>query len=63
MFDLLITNGTIVDGSGAAPFVGDVAIRDGRIVGVGAPGSQGADAREVIDARLERPDGPQAQVL
>src|SRR5688500_15773287 len=51
MFDLLITNGTIVDGSGAEPFVGDVAIRDGRIAGIGAPGSQGTAAAEVIDAK------------
>jgi N-acyl-D-amino-acid deacylase len=50
MYDLLITHGTIVDGSGGDPFVGDVAIRDGRIVGVGGPGSQGTDATQVIDA-------------
>jgi N-acyl-D-amino-acid deacylase len=50
MHDLLITNGTIVDGSGGAPFTGDIAIRDGRIAGVGPAGSQGTEAREVIDA-------------
>jgi N-acyl-D-aspartate/D-glutamate deacylase len=33
--DLLIRAGTIVDGSGAAPFTGDVAIDSGRIVAVG----------------------------
>ena len=33
--DLVIRNGTIVDGTGAAAFVGDVAITDGRISGVG----------------------------
>ena len=51
MHDLLITNGTIVDGSGGEPYVGDIAIADGRIVGTGAPGSQGTEAREVVDAR------------
>ena len=34
-YDLLIRGGTIVDGSGAAPFVGDVAITGDRIVAVG----------------------------
>jgi N-acyl-D-aspartate/D-glutamate deacylase len=50
MYDLLITNGTIIDGSGGEPYAGDVAITDGHIVGIGAPGSQGTEAREVIDA-------------
>jgi N-acyl-D-amino-acid deacylase len=34
-FDIVIRNGTIYDGSGGAPFVGDVAIRGDRIVAVG----------------------------
>ncbi|HEV8297809.1 MAG TPA: amidohydrolase family protein [Acidimicrobiales bacterium] len=50
MHDLLISNGTIIDGSGDEPYTGDVAIRQGRIAGVGTPGSQGDDAAEVIDA-------------
>ncbi|MBT4519685.1 MAG: hypothetical protein HOC23_06745, partial [Halieaceae bacterium] len=35
MFDTLITNGTVVDGSGSQRFQADVAITDGRIVGIG----------------------------
>ena len=50
MHDLLITNGTIVDGRGGEPFVGDIAIVAGRIAGVGAPGSQGSEAHDIIDA-------------
>src|SRR3954468_3511289 len=47
MYDLLIRAGTIVDGSGAKPITGDVAIENGRIVAVGRV--QGA-ARRTLDA-------------
>ncbi|WP_157215156.1 N-acyl-D-amino-acid deacylase family protein [Flavisphingomonas formosensis] len=46
-YDLIIRGGTIVDGSGGAPFVGDVAVKDGRIAAVG---TVAADAARVIDA-------------
>jgi len=46
-YDLKITGGTVIDGTGAARYRGDVAIRDGRIAAVGAaPGS----AEQTIDA-------------
>ncbi|NQV95405.1 MAG: D-aminoacylase, partial [Sphingomonadales bacterium] len=48
-FDVLIDNGLIVDGSGGAPYVGDVAIRDDRIVAV-SPEITGSASR-VLDAR------------
>jgi N-acyl-D-aspartate/D-glutamate deacylase len=48
MHDLVIKGGTIVDGSGAEPYAGDVAIDGGRISAVGSV-SQGG--REEIDAR------------
>ncbi len=48
MRDLIIRGGTIVDGSGATPFEGDVAIDGDRIVAVG--GKLGPSRRE-IDAR------------
>ena len=47
MFDLLITNGTVVDGTGADRRIADIAITDGRIVAVGTD----LEAHEVIDAQ------------
>jgi N-acyl-D-amino-acid deacylase len=48
VFDLLITNACIIDGSRAEPFPGAVAVSGDRITGVGA--LAGAEARAVIDA-------------
>ena len=47
-YDLIIRNGTIVDGSGGEPHVGDVAVRDGVIVTVGSV--NGDTALREIDA-------------
>jgi N-acyl-D-amino-acid deacylase len=44
-YDLVIRGGTIYDGSGAAPYVGDVAVKGDRIVAVGKV--EGGGAREV----------------
>ena len=48
MYDLLLRGGTIVDGSGEAPYVGDVAISGDRIV---AMGKVVGTAEREIDAR------------
>ena len=45
MFDLVIRNGTVIDGSGAPRRVADVAVQDGKIAAVGA--RLGAARREV----------------
>ncbi len=47
-YDLIVRGGTIVDGSGGEPYVGDVAIRGDRIAAV-APRIDGASGR-TIDA-------------
>ncbi len=46
-FDLVIRGGTVVDGSGAPGVRADVAIRDGKIVEVGAPHG---DAKRTLEA-------------
>ena len=39
--DLVIRNGTLIDGTGSAPVIGDVAIKDDRIVGIGRIDAKG----------------------
>ena len=48
-YDIVIRNGTVYDGSGSAPIVGDVAINGDTIAAVGAIGS--ATGRTEIDAK------------
>src|SRR6266436_3073670 len=45
MHDIVIRGGTIIDGTGRAPFAGDLAIEGERIVGAG--GRQGPARREI----------------
>lgn len=47
-YDLLIRNGTVIDGSGLPRYGADVGISNGRIAAIGKLGGQAAD--EVIDA-------------
>lgn len=47
MYDTLICNGTVVDGTGAPARVADIALRDGRIAAIG---HNLGNARETIDA-------------
>ncbi|MDZ4370567.1 MAG: hypothetical protein U1C74_04000 [Phenylobacterium sp.] len=48
VFDLVVRGGTVVDGTGGAPFEADVGVKDGRIAAVGRIAGSGA---EEIDAR------------
>ncbi len=48
MFDTIIRNGTIVDGTGSAGYVADIALLDGRIARIASTIDEGA--REIIDA-------------
>jgi len=47
--DLLIRNGMLYDGSGGAPFTGDIAVRGDQITAVG--NVTGITARQTVDAR------------
>jgi N-acyl-D-amino-acid deacylase len=49
-YDLLIRNGTIVDGTGTTPYRGDLAVREGKIAAIGEIG-QNETASETIDAQ------------
>jgi N-acyl-D-amino-acid deacylase len=48
MFDIVVKNGTLVDGTGAPGRRADVALRDGRVVAIDT--TIDAHAREIIDA-------------
>src|SRR5208282_2736959 len=48
-FDLVITNGHIIDGTGSPWYSGDIGIRDGRIAAIG--NLSGAARKRTIDAK------------
>mgnify|MGYP001427441600 FL=1 len=48
MHDIVIRGGTLVDGSGGDPFVGDIGIDGQHIAAIGAPGT--LSGKDVIDA-------------
>src|SRR5918911_1811793 len=51
-FDVVIENGRIIDGTGAAWFYGDVGVAGDRIARIAPPGAlRSANARQRIDAR------------
>ena len=47
-FDLVLRNGTVIDGTGSEPFVADVAVKDGKIAALGTFAGRGG---EEIDAK------------
>ncbi|ATE64724.1 N-acyl-D-amino-acid deacylase family protein [Rhizorhabdus dicambivorans] len=48
MFDVIVRGGLVVDGTGAPPFQGDVAVKDGKIAAVGLVEGE---ARHVLEAQ------------
>ena len=49
--DILVSGGTLVDGTGAPPRRADIGVRGDRVVFVGAAAAAGIHARRTIDAR------------
>lgn len=49
MYDLLVRNARLLDGSGQPAFKGDIAVEEGRIVAIGD--LTNTDARHAIDAQ------------
>ena len=49
MHDLLILNGTVVDGSGGTPYIADIAVAEGRIAKIGQLKEE--NAKKTIDAQ------------
>jgi N-acyl-D-aspartate/D-glutamate deacylase len=50
-YDIIIKNGTIIDGSGAPSFKGDVGIYDGKISFIGDPSSLSTKSSKTINAK------------
>lgn len=52
-FDLILAGGTVIDGTGAPPFLADVGVHDGHIVRIGDLGARSmrSNAKRVLDAR------------
>ena len=50
MYDMIIKNGKIVDGSGMPAYLADIAIRDGKIARIGK-GLVGGESTKIIDAK------------
>lgn len=48
MYDLIIENGMIYDGSGGVPYTGSIGVKDGRIAAIG---NVSGEAKDTVDAR------------
>ena len=51
-YDLLIKNGRVVDGTGELGFIADVAVQDGKIVGVGKSNGAAAERTRRDDSTV-----------
>jgi N-acyl-D-aspartate/D-glutamate deacylase len=61
-FDLIIRNATVIDGSGAPAFEGDVALAAGRIASAGTPSGAWA-VDELEDEKLRKGMGVTTEII
>ena len=54
-FDVIITNGRVIDGSGSPWYAADVGIRDGRVAAIGTLGDRAAKQRIDAGGRIVAP--------
>lgn len=50
VYDILIKDGTVIDGAGRPRFRADIGIQDGKIKDIGEPSLPGADGKKIISA-------------
>ena len=50
MYDIVIRNGKIIDGTGNQPFIGDIGIKDGKISFVGQNAPKGEKEIDALGA-------------
>lgn len=55
MLDVLITGAKIVDGLGGAPYVGDIGIKDGKIIEIGGKITAASDVKIDADGAIATP--------
>ena len=62
-YDLLIRNGRIVDGSGMPSFMGDVAVKNGKIAEIGKLSGAADEVRAMLEEARRDAEGTKQQIV